>query len=140
MIQITTTLSISEETIQFEFIRASGPGGQHVNKVASAVQLRFDAAGAGLPAEIYTRLARLAGKRLTENGSLIIEARRYREQERNRQDALDRLVTLLQQATKKPKPRRKTKPTAASTQRRLGKKRQRGQIKQWRGPVPSADE
>lgn len=133
MIPITNTLAIDESEIQEEFIRASGPGGQNVNKVATAVQLRFNVVGSpSLPEEVRRRLIRLAGKRLTAEGVLVIEARRFRIQEQNRQDALDRLIALIRRATEKPKPRRPTRPTAASQQRRLAGKRRRSQTKQLR--------
>ena len=140
MIEITPTITIDERNIQLEFIRSSGPGGQNVNKVATAVQLRFDVNQAGLPPAVHERLVKLAGKRMTDDGMLIIEARRYREQERNRQDALDRLVALVRKATEKPKPRRQTKPTAASKQRRIESKRQRSQTKRWRRSIKHIDE
>lgn len=132
MIQITDTISIDESNIQEEFIRASGPGGQNVNKVSSAVQLRFDVRNSSLPSDVRERLTRLAGKRMTEDSILIIEARRFRTQERNRQDVLDRLVALIRKAAEKPKPRRKTKPPLASKQRRLEDKRHRSKIKKTR--------
>jgi ribosome-associated protein len=132
MIQITNTIAIDESNIQEEFIRASGPGGQNVNKVATAVQLRFDVRNSSLPSDVRARLARLAGKRITEDGILIIEARRFRTQERNRQDALQRLIELVRKAAEKPKPRRKTKPPLASKQRRLESKRHRSKIKKMR--------
>ena len=132
MIQITNTITIDESNIQEEFIRASGPGGQNVNKVSSAVQLRFDVRNSSLPSDVRERLTRLAGKRMTEDSILIIEARRFRTQERNRQDALDRLVALIRKAAEKPKPRRKTKPPLASKQRRLEDKRHRSKIKKMR--------
>jgi ribosome-associated protein len=132
MIQITNTISIDESKIQEEFIRASGPGGQNVNKVSSAVQLRFDVRNSSLPSDVRERLTRLAGKRMTEDNILIIEARRFRTQDRNRQDALDRLVALIRKAAEKPKPRRKTKPPLASKQRRLEDKRHRSKIKKTR--------
>jgi ribosome-associated protein len=139
MIQVTSTISLAENTIDFDFVRASGPGGQNVNKVASAVQLRFHINKADLPGDVEERLRRLAKKRITDEGALIIEARRYREQERNRQDALNRLVELIRRAAEKPKPRRKTRPTQAATERRLKSKRQRSQIKHLRSPVDRFD-
>jgi ribosome-associated protein len=132
-IQITPTLAIDESEIQYEFVRAAGPGGQNVNKVATAVQLRFDAAhSSSLPEGVRQRLFRLAGKRLTTDGVLVIEARRFRTQEQNRQDALDRLVILLRRAAEPAKPRRPTKPTAASQERRLESKRRRSEVKRAR--------
>ncbi|HUI47030.1 MAG TPA: alternative ribosome rescue aminoacyl-tRNA hydrolase ArfB [Nitrospirota bacterium] len=140
MITITRTLSIDEKELQFRFVRASGPGGQNVNKVATAVQLRFDVGNSpSLPRDMRTRLIRLAGKRITQEGILIIEARQYRTQERNREDALGRLVDLLRKATEKPKPRKKTMPTKAAKERRMESKKLRGSVKKMRKTVPNLD-
>ena len=135
-IQITPSLSLDPSEIEWDFIRSSGPGGQNVNKVATAVQLRFDVRNSpSLPDDVRQRLLDLAGKRITRKGVLIIEARRYRTQEQNRRDALDRLVELISKASVKPKVRRKTRPTAASKQKRLEEKRHRGELKRLRKPV-----
>jgi ribosome-associated protein len=133
MIRITETITIDESEIQEQFIRASGPGGQHVNRAATAVQLRFDAAHSrSLPVAVRKRLIRLAGSRMTKDGVLIIQVGRFRSQERNRQEAMERLVELIQDAAKKPKVRRKTKPTRVSRERRLKNKRHRSAIKRLR--------
>jgi ribosome-associated protein len=133
MLYISPSIAIDESEIELDFIRATGPGGQHVNKAATAVQLRFDVGRtSSLPNAVRERLTRLAGSRMTEDGILIITARRFRSQERNRQDAVDRLVELVQQAAREPKPRRKTKPSKASRQRRLDAKRRRSQTKRLR--------
>lgn len=141
MIQVTPTINIDERELQLEFVRASGPGGQKVNKVATAVQLRFDVINSpSLPEDVRERLIRLAGKRMTEDGVLVIEARRYRTQDRNRKDAIDRLISLVEKAAVRPKPRRKTKPTLASKVRRLESKRRRSETKRRRREIPSSDE
>lgn len=134
MIRITPAISIDESLIQEQFVRASGPGGQNVNKLSTAVQLRFDAARANLPPDVRDRLARLAGSRMTDDGTLIIEAREFRHRQRNRQAAMDRLVDLLTRAATRPKRRRPTRPTKASQARRVESKRRRSQIKQSRQP------
>lgn len=133
MLEITPILQLDERELQFDYIRASGPGGQNVNKVATAVQLRFDVVNSPvLASDLKGRLLRLAGKRVNADGVLVIEARRFRTQEANRADALRRFVELLQKAATPPKPRRKTKPTAASREKRLREKKQRGEIKRSR--------
>ena len=141
MIRITREISIGEDEIAVQFVRSPGPGGQNVNKVATAVQLRFDvAASPSLPDDVKQRLAALAGRRLTEGGVLVIHARRFRTQGRNRKDAVDRLVDLISRAATPPKRRRKTKPTAAAKQRRLDDKRRRSATKKQRRRVnPDAD-
>ena len=140
MLQVTPTVAIDEKEIQEEFIRTSGPGGQNVNKVATGVQLRFDMANSpSLPAEVRERLMRLAGRRMTEEGVLIIDARRFRTQERNRQDALERLAELIRQAATRPKLRRPTRPTQAAKQRRLATKRRQSEIKRLRHSIPYED-
>jgi len=140
MIRIDDRISIDEWELEERFIRASGPGGQNVNKLATAVQLRFDVRHApSLPAEVRTRLERLSGRRLTRDGVLVINAQRHRTQERNRQDALDRLIALIQRAAVAPVPRRRTKPPAGARERRLQSKKRRGSIKDLRQVKPDMD-
>ena len=133
MLEITDSISIDESELQFDYIRASGPGGQNVNKVSSAVQLRFDVRNSpSLADDVRLRLEFLAGKRLSADGVLVIEARRYRSQEQNRQDAIQRLAALVHKATEPPRLRRRTRPTAESKRRRLEEKRRRAEIKRLR--------
>jgi ribosome-associated protein len=140
-IEITPEVYIDESEIQEDFTRASGPGGQNVNKVSTAVKLRFDAASSpGLPPAVLQRLRRLAGRRMNAEGVLLIDARGHRTQEANRREAFQRLIDLLLQASVEPKPRKKTRPSAASRQRRLRGKRQRGQIKRLRRYDPWTEE
>ena len=123
-----------EREIQLDYIRSSGPGGQNVNKVATAVQLRFDVVNSpSLTADVKTRLVKLAGKRMTDAGVLIIEASKFRTQEKNREDAIERLNALVKKASEKPKLRHKTKPTKASKEERLKEKKKRGETKKMRG-------
>ena len=133
MIRITDTLMLDERDFEERFVRGSGPGGQNVNKVATAVELRFNIRGSSLPAEVKQRLAALAGNRLTGEGDLLIDSREHRTQGQNREAARARLVALLQQAAKRPKKRKPTKPGAGSREKRLASKKRRGAIKELRG-------
>ena len=135
MLRVSHALSIDENDIDIVFVRASGPGGQNVNKLATAAQLRFDTSKAALPDDARARLIRLAGQRMTKEGVIVIHAQRYRTQERNRADAIDRLLELLKEALVRPTPRRPTRPTLGSKQRRLEGKKRRSDIKAGRsGP------
>jgi ribosome-associated protein len=140
MIRIDPRISIDEDEIDERFIRASGPGGQNVNKLASAVQIRFDVRGSpNLPDDVRPRLERLAGRRLTHEGVLVITAQRHRTQERNRQDALDRLIELIRRAAVAPVPRRATRPSAPARERRLQSKKRRASIKDLRRSRPELE-
>jgi ribosome-associated protein len=140
MIRITDEIAIEDGEIAETFVRASGPGGQNVNKLATAAQLRFDVRHSpSLPPDVRVRLARLAGSRLTQGGVLVIIAQRFRTQERNREDARERLFELIRQAAVRPKPRRPTRPTAASRERRIESKKRRAGVKRLRTARPSHD-
>lgn len=138
MIQVTPTIALEESQIEVSFVRASGPGGQNVNKVSSAVVLRYDIALSALPDDVKVRLKALAGNRVTGDGVLVIKGQRHRTQESNRQDALNRLIDLVREAAVPPKRRIATKPTLASKRRRLEAKQQRARIKRLRRITPGA--
>jgi ribosome-associated protein len=141
MIRLNRGIAIDERELDFEFIRSSGPGGQNVNKVSTAVRLRFDARGSSsLPQDVRERLIRLAGRRVGDDGFLTIHARSARTQESNRRDAIERFVELLERAALRPAPRRATKPTAGSRQRRLDSKRRRGETKASRRTQGSGED
>lgn len=133
MLRIARDLSIDENDLDISFVRASGPGGQNVNKLSTAVQLRYDARRLTLPDDAAARLERLAGQRMTKDGVIVIHAQRFRTQERNRSDAIDRLLGLLREAMIRPVPRRATRPTFASKKRRLEGKKRRSDVKAKRG-------
>jgi len=140
MIRINDQITIEEYELDERFVRASGPGGQNVNKVATAVELRYDVAGSSLPADVKARLATLAGSRMTSEGVLLIDSREHRTQAQNREAARDRLAALVLRATRRPRKRTATKPGAAARERRLSSKKRRGDVKALRGRTGSRDE
>jgi ribosome-associated protein len=140
MIRITDALMLDDREIDERFVRASGPGGQNVNKVSTAVELRFDVRASSLPADVKERLAALAGSRMTGDGVLLIDSREHRTQAQNREAARARLIALLQHAAKRPKTRRPTKPRKAAKEQRLDAKRRRGEVKALRGRGSRGDD
>ncbi len=133
MIYVTETLRIDEAELDIRAARASGPGGQHVNKTSTAIELRFDVRAADLPEDVKERLVKIAGSRMTQEGELLIFAQTHRSQEMNRQDAIGRLVALIQRAAEAPKPRKRTRPTRAAKEKRLAEKSRRSTVKSMRG-------